>query len=159
MTAKRSTLSQQVTTRLTMVKSGNFGHQVNSDKHLQTVEYSLGPSPNQRHTRPGTSTAQGCPLYSPKLHKTNSRMCHQHGPEPRAGVSRQHSCYTDRRFLLFRVQNSLVDVTTDYIRTNDTRSRGSQRLCGITVHAIKDVCVLILHSYFLQRLESTTYHR
>ena len=34
----------------------------------------------------------------------------------------------DRLPMLFHVQHGLVDVNTDYIQLNDTRSRGSQRL-------------------------------
>ena len=42
--------------------------------------------------------------------------------------SLQHRRYTDRLSMLLRIQHGLVDVTTDYIQPNDTRTRGSQRL-------------------------------
>ena len=53
------------------------------------LEYSstvLGSSSIDRHSQPGTSSAQGSQIRAPQLHRTNSRMCHQHGPEPRMGV-------------------------------------------------------------------------
>ena len=49
----------------------------------------------------------------------------------------QHRRYTDRLSMLFRIQHGLVDVTTDYIQPNDTRTRGSQRLRQL--QATKDV--------------------
>ena len=51
--------------------------------------------------------------------------------------SLQHRRYTDRLSMLFRIQHGLVDVTTDYIQPNDTRTRGSQRLRQL--QATKDV--------------------
>ena len=51
--------------------------------------------------------------------------------------SLQHRPYRDRLSMLFRVQHSLVDVTTDFIQLNDTRTRGSQRLRQL--NATKDV--------------------
>ena len=39
--------------------------------------------------------------------------------------------------MLFRIQHGLVDITTDYIQPNDTRTRGSQRLRQL--QATKDV--------------------
>ena len=51
--------------------------------------------------------------------------------------SLQHRRYIDRLSMLFRVQHGLVDVTTDYIQLNDTRTRGSQRLRQL--NATKDV--------------------
>ena len=51
--------------------------------------------------------------------------------------SLQQRQYIDRLSMLFRIQHCLVDVTTDYILLNDTRTRGSQRLCQL--NATKDV--------------------
>ena len=51
--------------------------------------------------------------------------------------SLQHRRYTDRLSMLFRIQHGLIDVTTDYIQPNDTRTRGSQRLRQL--QATKDV--------------------
>ena len=48
------------------------------------------------------------------------------------GESLQH-----RFSMLFRVHHGLVDVTTDYIKLNDTRTTGSQRLRQL--NAAKDV--------------------
>ena len=51
--------------------------------------------------------------------------------------SLQHRRYTDRLSMLFRIQHGLVDVTTDYIQPNDTRTRGFQRLRQL--QATKDI--------------------
>ena len=51
--------------------------------------------------------------------------------------SLRHRRYTDRLSMLFRIQHGLVDVPTDYIQPNDTRTRGSQRLRQL--QATKDV--------------------
>ena len=52
-------------------------------------------------------------------------------PQSLGWESLQHRRYIDRLSMLFRFQHGLVDVTTDYIQLNDTRTRGSQRLCQL----------------------------
>ena len=51
--------------------------------------------------------------------------------------SLQHRWFTGRLSMLFRIQNGLINVTTDYIQPNDTRTRGSQRLHQL--QATKDI--------------------
>ena len=51
--------------------------------------------------------------------------------------SLQHRWFTGRLSMLFRIQNGSVNVTTDYIQPNDTRTRGSQHLHQL--QATKDI--------------------
>ena len=90
------------------------------------------------HPQPGTSAAQGCAHRPPKLYRTNSRMCHQHGPVLGGSLYSIDGTQTDS---LCYSESSMVWLTalptTDYIHPNDTRTRGSQRLRQL--QATKDV--------------------
>ena len=48
-----------------------------SETRARILLHSLGPSPNHRqsHSQHGTRVAQGCPLRSPKLYRTDPSMC------------------------------------------------------------------------------------